>query len=160
MLIFEKLDPKNHNRDDFSCGVPVLDTYLKKYASQNYRAGDSTTHVLVDTENPKKILGYITLSTASLNLEQVSIEDLRKFRRTPIAAIRVCRLAVSQSNQNQKFGSALLGYAVRKTLALRDTVGVRVLVVDAKDEQVSLFYQRFGFKATENNPLVLYYILP
>lgn len=159
MLIFEKLNPKIHDRNLFSCGVAVLDTYLQRYASQNYRDGDSTTHVVVDTDDRSRILGYVTLSTASLNLEQVNCEELHKFRRNPVPAIRVCRLAVSKEHQHRKLGSSLLGYAVLKSRSLRDIAGVRVLLVDAKDEQVACFYERFGFKPTVLEPLILYYIL-
>lgn len=159
MLVFEKLNPKTHDRIKFSCGVPVLDTYLQRYASQNYRDGDSTTHVVVDTEDRSRILGYVTLSTASLNLAQINCEELHKFRRNPVPAIRVCRLAVSTEHQNRKIGSSLLGYAVLKSRSLRDIAGVRVLLVDAKNEQVACFYKRFGFKPTVLAPLVLYYVL-
>lgn len=159
MLIFEKLEPKVHDRDKFSCGVSVLDTYLKRYASQNYRDGDSTTHVVVDTDDRSQILGYVTLSTSALNLDQIASEELHRFRKNPISAIRVCRLAVSKEHQHHKLGSSLLGYAVHKSRALRDTAGVRVLVVDAKDETVACFYQKFGFRSTVKEPLLLYYVL-
>ena len=48
MLVFEKLEPAVHNRQQFSCGNEELDVFLKKYAAQKQRIGQSTTHVLVN----------------------------------------------------------------------------------------------------------------
>ena len=54
MLVFEKLEPAVHNRQQFSCGNEELDVFLKKYAAQNQRIGQSTTHVLVTQKEEKK----------------------------------------------------------------------------------------------------------
>lgn len=35
-------------------------------------------------------------------------------------------------------------------------MGVRALIVDAKDEQVAAFYEGFGFRRTETTALTLY----
>lgn len=34
MLVFEKLEPAVHNRQQFSCGNEELDVFLKKYAAK------------------------------------------------------------------------------------------------------------------------------
>lgn len=53
-----------HDRRAFSCGVPALDNFLKRYAAQNQDLGGSITHLLVDSDNPSNILGFVSLSTA------------------------------------------------------------------------------------------------
>lgn len=52
------LDGRLHNRTNFSCGVPALDTYLHEQAGQHQRDGIATTHVLADGGEPSHILGY------------------------------------------------------------------------------------------------------
>lgn len=52
-----RLDGRVHDRTGFSCGVPVLDDYLRRRASQHQRDGIATTHVLVNDANPQRILG-------------------------------------------------------------------------------------------------------
>jgi hypothetical protein len=41
-------------------------------------------------------------------------------------------------------------------LSVRQTMGVRVLIVDAKDAQVAAFYEGFGFRRTTQTALTLY----
>lgn len=159
MLLFEKLDKSIHDRKTFHCGVPELDDFLKRYAAQNQASGSSTTHVLVDTDAPTNILGYVTLSTAELAFKELSAEDLRHFPRYPVSALRISRLAVSLLARGQGHGSALLGFAVRKALSIREVAGVRILLVDAKDHDAAEFYKHFGFIASAHNPLILYLIV-
>ena len=110
MLVFEKLEPAVHNRQQFSCGNEELDVFLKKYAAQNQRIGQSTTHVLVNTERREEILGFITLCSSALSIEDLNPSDLRRLPRYPIPAIKIARLAVSSRFQGNKVGSALLGH--------------------------------------------------
>ena len=159
MLSFKRLDKSIHDRKGFCCGVPELDDFLKRYAAQNQASGSSTTHVLVDTEAPANILGYVTLSTAELAFRELSAEDLRHFPRFPVSALRISRLAVSLTARGQGHGSALLGFAVRKALEIREVAGVRILLVDAKDLKAADFYKHFGFTASAHTPLILYLII-
>lgn len=159
MLLFQKLDKAVHDRKAFSCGVPALDDFLRRYASQNQESGSSTTHVLVDSEAPANILGFMTLSTAELDFHELSANDLRRFPRYPVSALRVSRLAVSLDASGKGLGSALLGFAVRQALKVREIAGVRILLVDAKDDKVADFYKHFGFKASMHNPLILYLVV-
>lgn len=159
MLLFQKLDKTIHDRKAFCCGVPQLDDFLKKYAAQNQTSGNSTTHVLVDSDAPANILGYVALSTAELEFESLSTEDLRYFPRYPVSALRIGRLAVSVHSRGKGYGSALLGFSVRQALKVREIAGVRILLVDAKDEVAANFYRHFGFTATAHNPLILYLVI-
>ena len=59
-----RLDGRVHDRTGFPCGVPVLDDYLRRRASQHQRDGIATTHVLVNDANPQRILGGCSLAAA------------------------------------------------------------------------------------------------
>ncbi|MDX3905603.1 MAG: hypothetical protein QHC78_07935 [Pigmentiphaga sp.] len=57
---------------------------------------------------------------------------------------------------NKGYGQLLLGHAVNVALSVRQSMGVRVLVVDAKDTTVAMFYEGFGFRRTVSEALTLY----
>ncbi|MFT0532567.1 GNAT family N-acetyltransferase [Castellaniella hirudinis] len=155
-LAFVVLDGHRHDRVGFSCGVAVLDDYLRRRAGQHQRDGIATTHVLVDDTDPTRILGYCSLSAAQLHLHEMLEQDRRRLPAYPVPAIRVGRLAVSQARQGKGYGQLLLGHAVNLAVAVRQTMGVRVLIVDAKDAKVAAFYESFGFRRTASAALTLY----
>lgn len=145
-LIFSLLDGRLHDRAGFTCGQPELDHYLQQRAGQHQRDGIATTHVLIDDAQPGRILGYCALSAAQLHLHQLHEEDRKRLPAYPVPAVRMGRLAVEQSEQGQGHGQLLLGHVVNLALSMRQTMGVRVLVVDAKNAQVQRFYEAYGFR--------------
>ncbi len=155
-LGIERLDGRRHRRDGFDSGVPALDAYLRERASQHQRDGIATTHVLVDDAEPGRILGWYSLAAAQLLLEDLTERDRAKLPRYPIPAARLARLAVDRREQGKGLGAALLQDAVKRCLDLRSELGLRVLIVDAKDERVAHFYRAFGFTATADTALTLY----
>lgn len=155
-LFFSVLDGRLHDRANFSCGVPVLDDYLRQKAAQHYRDGIATTHVLIDDVQPNRILGYCALSAAQLLLSELDEKDRKRLPAYPVPALRVGRLAVAQDERKKGYGQLLLGHAVNTALAVRQTMGVRVVIVDAKDDVAAAFYRAHGFGNTSANALTLY----
>ena len=150
------LDGKLHDRSGFSCGIAALDDYLHQRAGQHQRDGIATTHVLTDDAQPARILGFCALSAAQLHLSELQPADLKRLPAYPVPAMRMGRLAVSASEQGKGYGQLLLGHVVNLALSVRQTMGVRVLIVDAKDAQAAAFYERYGFRPTTSTALSLY----
>lgn len=146
MLVVEQLKPKRHDRDDFACGEPTLDAYLRQRAAQHHRDGISTTHVLIDDAEPARVLGYYSLSAAQLLLSDLQEPDRTRLPGYPVPAIRMGRLAVSSREQGKGHGEYLLAHAVARCLGLREQLGVRVLLVDALHEKAASFYRVYGFR--------------
>lgn len=159
-LVFALLDGQRHDRAGFSCGVAALDDYLRRRAGQHQREGIATTHVLIDENQPTRILGYCALSAAQLHLHELSPDDRRRLPAYPVPVMRMGRLAVSSFEQGKGHGPLLLGHAVNLALAVRHTMGVRVLVVDAKDAMAAAFYEAHGFRPTASGALSLYLPIP
>lgn len=155
-LQFTSLDGHRHHRAAFSCGIPALDAYLQQQASQHQRDGIATTHILSDEDAPASILGYCSLAAAHLYLHELQPSDRKRLPAYPVPAVRIGRLAVSRDAQGKGYGRLLLGHAVNCGLALRETLGVRVMLVDAKDVRAGAFYRGFGFRASAQNALTLY----
>ena len=156
MLEEHLLDTKRHQLEAFSCGVPALDQYLRRFAGQHQRAGISTTYVLVDDQLPTHIMGYYTLSAAEIAHQRLSIREQQQLPRYPIPCFRMGRLACQQDHQGKGLGRLLLGLAVDRCLMAREHIAAWALIVDAKDQQARAFYQHYGFTAFSDNPLMLY----
>ena len=144
---------QTHNVDRFRCGATALDIYLQRYALTNQKAGGAQTYVAALGED---IVGYHSLSTFSVEYGGAP-ERLRKgLARHPIPVILIARLAVDLGWQGKGLGAALLVDALRRVLAAADIVGVRAVMVHAKDEAAQRFYQHFDFDPSPFDPLQLF----
>ena len=141
-------------REDFDSGTPELDRYLKQYASQDVRRNLATIFVAVQ-DGTTQILGYYTLSNASVNLDTVPPALLKKLSKyAEVPAIRLGRLAVDRSAQGHGLGTRLLANAV-----IRSTYNVSawaLMIVDAKDNTACSFYRKFGFESLLDDERRLY----
>ncbi|MDE2346592.1 MAG: GNAT family N-acetyltransferase, partial [Gammaproteobacteria bacterium] len=79
-------------------------------------------------------------------------------RRYPrlIPAARLARLAVTQTRQRSGLGRLLLVDAMRRCLAVAESVGIIGLFVDAKDEAAARYYAQYGFIPLPDQPLTLF----
>jgi predicted GNAT family N-acyltransferase len=155
-LAIEELDPKRHDRVGFDCGVEPLNRYLRSLATQHRTKGIATTFVLVETAAPTLILGYYSLSAASLAFERLTDADRTGLPSYPIPAVRIGRLAASAAHRGQRLGELLLQNAIRRTLAARHTLGVYAVLVEAKDAAAEHFYRKYGFRLCDENTRQLY----
>lgn len=150
------LDGRLHDRAGFTCGAPSLDTYLREQAGQHQRDGIATTHVLADDAKPRHILGYCSLAAVQLNLSELQPADRKRLPAYPVPAVRMAKLAVSADAQGHDYGRLLVGHAANCACALRETLGVQVLLVNALDKNVARFHRAYGFRETMANSHTLY----
>jgi GNAT superfamily N-acetyltransferase len=152
----QELNTKQHDRAGFDCGVEALNRYLKNLAAQHRIKGIATTFVLVDSDQPTRILGYYSLSAATLLFDQLADADRKGLPTYPIPAVRIGRLAASASARRQGFGEMLLQNAIRRVLLSRSTLGVYAVVVEAKDASAEAFYRKYGFRLCDAQARQLY----
>lgn len=69
--------------------------------------------------HPSTIVGYYTLSTLSIELNELREDLARKLPCHPIPAALLGRLAVSRTAQGHGIGRMLLADALKRTLAVR-----------------------------------------
>src|SRR3546814_1964904 len=117
-LLISALDGR-HETSGFHCGVPSLDNYLHKQSNQDVKRRISRVFVATTPVNPHIIGGYYTLSTLSIELDQLPDRIARKLPRHPIPAALLGRLAVDQQARGNGVGRMLLVNAIRRTLAAR-----------------------------------------
>jgi GNAT superfamily N-acetyltransferase len=152
----QAFDARLHDRSGFQCGEPALDEYLRIYAVQQSAKGLCSIFVLIDDVSPNKILGFYTLSAAQIGTDQLSDAEKKKLPRYPIPCFRMGRLARSIERRGDGIGAVLMGLAVDRCLKARVHVGAYALLVDAKSEKASAFYQHYGFRVCVDSPRSLY----
>ena len=156
MLEEQRLDSKVHDCAGFDCGVPVLNDYLARFATQHRRRGISQTYVLVDPATPALVLGYYTLSAAQIDVAFLSEADRKRLPRFPLPCFRMGRLACSTDQQGKGIGRLLIGCAVDRCLKARAEVAAYALIVDAKDDKAKAFYEHYGFVPCVDQTRTLY----
>lgn len=158
-LIVSSLDKAAHDRTAFDCGEQPLNDFLKTKAAKHQTQRVSRTFVLTDDAEPKRILGYYSLSNGQIAREHLSEEEAKALPRHPIPAVMLARLAVNKTHQGKRFGEWLLMDAIKRCALVGQQSGVYALLVDAKNDAARRFYERFGFVAIVGHPLTLYLAL-
>ncbi|MFH6966617.1 GNAT family N-acetyltransferase [Flavobacterium sp. FlaQc-28] len=138
---------KVHKRKDFKSGKELLDNYLHKQAGQDAQKSLSVCHVLTDQDaDANRVLGYFTLSSSSIPLEDFPEELSKRIPKTysiPIALLG--RLAMDEKEQKKGLGEILLFDALEKCLISSKTLAIRAIVVDPIDQEAIDFYHKYGF---------------
>jgi ribosomal protein S18 acetylase RimI-like enzyme len=156
-LVIEPLS-SHHNRSQFSCNEPALDTYLQRQASQDVRRRVAQVFVAVG-DSPDRIAGYYSLSAMSFDKAELPIELAKRLPRYPVPAAVLGRLAVDRGYQGRWIGESLLLDAARRVLRASAALAVYAIVVDAKNERARTFYERYGFRLFPNTPRRLFLTL-
>lgn len=145
-----------HDRDDFSCGVPDLDTYIRKRAGQDAKRHITTVFVLL--QDGPIVLGYYTLSQQVISLEDVPREIAKNLPRYPLLpATLIGRLAIDKNRQGEGLGGLLLMDALHRSWETARTVASYAVRVDATDERAREFYLRHDFLAFPRESLKLFF---
>ena len=149
----EPLGP-DHDRAAFHCGEEALGRYFQTQVTQDTRRRAARCFVAVETDTGR-ITGFYTLSAAGLSLEDLPPDALKHLPRYPMCpAVRIGRLAVDHRFRKRGIGEALLGDAAARFA--ESDVAAPLLLVDAKNEQVATFYQRYGFRPMPGAPRTLF----
>jgi GNAT superfamily N-acetyltransferase len=111
-------------------------------------------YVVID-ESTNAITAFYTLAATGFPLEELPPALIKTLPRYPVVpAVRIGRLAVDQRFQGQKLGAALIADAI---VRVRDAAPAAfAILVDAKHEQASAFYQHHGFVPFDNSPRTLF----
>lgn len=144
---------RGHERSGFSCGEPELDRWLADHALAAQTSGSARVFVSTDTQ---RVVGYYALAAAQVAPEDAG-ERARKGqpKRRPLPAVLLARLAVDLAHQGQGLGWSLLQDAMLRSNEAAEELGIRLMLVHAKNEAASDWYKRFGFEESPTDPLHL-----
>lgn len=140
---------ETHNRAAFMCGKLPLDRYLQQQAGQDRRRDLAQCFVLVSPDEPDTILGYYTLSAASVELTELTPAQAKKLPYRVLPALLIGRLAVRQDLQGQGTGRRLLNAALSHCSRLRVQLGAYAVLVDPLDDEARAWYLKAGFLELE-----------
>ena len=65
------------------------------------------------------------------------------------------RLAVDRDHQGKGLAAALLKHFLLKALEVSQHIGIRLVLVHAKDDQAASFYRHYGFQPSPIDDLTL-----
>ena len=140
-----------HDVSMFDCGVPELDTWLKRRALQNDINRASRTFVV---SAQGRVVGYYALATGAV-AHSLATGRVRRNMPDPVPVMVLARLAVDQEFQGTGLGSDLLRDALLRTLAVADQAGIRAMLLHAISEEAKHFYVHHGFAESPVDPLVM-----
>lgn len=156
VLTIELLDSERHNRLAFSSGNDSLDSYIRKFASQDLKKKVTTVFVLIDSPSTD-IIAYYTLSSYTLDINDLNETFAKSLPRYPLLpGILLGRLAVDSSHQGQGLGEAILIDAMKRALRTTKQIASVAVIVEAIDEKAVTFYQKYGFQEFKEYPFKLY----
>ncbi len=145
---------KQHDRSGFSCGEPTLDQYFQTQVTQDIKRRYANCFVAVEVATDQ-VVGYYTLASASLALDELPEETKKRLPRYPsVPAVRIGRLAVATAFQKRGLGPALLADAAER--AMDSAVAAHALTVDSISDKATAFYEKHGFIRLPSKPDTLF----
>lgn len=142
----------------FDCGVPALNEWLQNFAWQNHNSGGSRVYLSIDRD-ANQIAGYFCLSAASVDYKSAPTRVAHGLAHHAIPVALIGRLGVDQRYRGRKLGRYLVLEAFRRILEVADTMGVRAVIVVAKDDNAAEFYKRLGFEVSKDDPRLFFITL-
>jgi ribosomal protein S18 acetylase RimI-like enzyme len=150
----EEAITRKHDREAFDCGEEALNEFLRRYARKSHERGGTKTFLAI-ADGSKAILGFYSLSPASVEYARTPEIVRQGLSRHDVPGFRLTRLAVDRGFQGQGIGGQLLLSAGRRCLRAAAEVGGVVLVIDAKNERVAGWYTSYGALPLLDEPLTL-----
>lgn len=151
-VLLERLDA-HHDLSTFDSGNEMLDAWLRRHALASQRV--DSARMFVATQRGR-VVGYFSLTVGAVYRAEAPAKLVRGMPAYPVGMVLLARLAVDESQQGRGVGAMLLAEALRKAVAAGEVAAARLIVVDAVDEDVAAFYQRYGFVPAPENPLRFY----
>lgn len=155
-FIVEPLNPAKHRREDFDCGVVALNDFLRARARKEMDAGTSMCFVMSLEDDPQQIVGYYTLSSATIarsSLPDAIAKKLPRYEEMP--ATLLGRLARDLRFEGQNIGQRLMLSAMNRAVSASNEVASLAIVTDPKDDKARVFYEFFGFQALTERRMFL-----
>lgn len=140
--------------EDFDCGQPSLNNWLKRQAKQSMRGRSAVVYLGYIGD---ELVGYFSLSNSGVLRDDAPVR-IRAGQPPMIPLVLLGRLAVDTKFQGQRIGSALFGFALQiciEVAALSGVVAIRVDALNAESERFWRALASFESHPTAPNRLFL-----
>lgn len=131
----------------FDCGKDPLNNWLRKFSRSSQKKGITTT-IMIPQNQREPILGYATVCASTIEKETLPESRKSGLGNYPVPVILIARMAVSSQHHGQGLGKRYLMHIYKTTYETvkSGTVGARGIIVDAKDQDAVLFYEKFDLE--------------
>lgn len=141
----------------FSCGDEAMDNWFLGKALNWCYLGFCQVYIALDDEG---VAGFFSLSPTQI--EPKSLTNSIRAGKNALAhpGLLLGRIAVRTDLQGSslRVGTTLLEHAICRACEISKTVGGRFIVLDAKNEDLFVWYARHGFRSLRDSKLRM--ILP
>ena len=135
---------RKFKRDKFDCGKESLNNYIRRNATKDVKSGACTCFIIKNDD--LEVIGYYTLSTESIPIEEAPPEFHKKIKYQYVPVILLGRLAVDRNHFEKGFGKLLLVNPLKRSFEVaKNHVGAVAVIVDPMDEKAEQFYSKYGF---------------
>lgn len=138
--------------DQFTCGDPELDTFLRNEARPYSEAGITSTYLLFQNGDESPV-GFFSLSADSIQLSSMEEFELGIPFQLPVSfvpAVKITKLAVRECDQSKGIGERIV--RLIQGLVFGFPMAVRLLTVNAVNrERTIAFYERTNFVRSHRN---------
>jgi GNAT superfamily N-acetyltransferase len=142
-----------HILDEFSCGKPSLDRWLKTRALSNQEKG-FTAVIVVHEVN--RVVGYYGLAPTAIVPSRLPRSIRTGQPPDLVPCLLLGQLATDQNWIGKGIGTGLLKHALQRCVAAASLIGGRALIVNAVDVGAAAFWARRGFLPSRDDPLILF----
>lgn len=125
----------DHNLEEFDCGDPALNDWLKQRALKN-ESRFSRTYVVCDDN---RVVAYFCISAGAVE-RSAAPGRLRRNAPDTIPVSVIGRLAVSAAYAGRGLGADILADALRRIAVASQSIGIGAVLMQAKDENAKRFY--------------------
>lgn len=140
-----------HDVENFDCGVPALNDWLKNRAVANEGAGASRTYVVT---RGGRVVGYYALATGAVE-HSAAPGAVKRNMPNPVPVMILGRLAVDHTVQGRGVARGLLQDAILRTIQAAGIAGIRAILVHAISDEAKAFYIHNGFVESPIEPMTL-----
>ncbi len=141
---------RGHQRKTFDCGDDEVTRFLREKVLQDQERDLSRTMVLIDSkESAAHIIGYHTLVMTQVRQEEIPNDRPRITRGIPV--ILLGQLGIDIKFQRRGFGDLLLMDVQARIDEIAQKVGIRALMLDARNEKLAVWYEKHDFIRFPNN---------
>jgi hypothetical protein len=132
-----------------------MNRFIHRFARQGHELHTAKTYCAIDNSDPGHVLGFYTLTTASVSIQLIPPSLTKGLARHDVGGYKLARIATDIHVAGQGLGGQLLSAAALRCLRASYEVGGHVLYIDAKNDRAAQWYASYGAEPLENHPLML-----
>ena len=110
-------------------------------------------------KNTGTVTGFYSLAVGSVEPSAAAGRVIKGLARHPVPVMILARLAIDRKYQSAGLGRALLKDALLRTFQAANIVGIRAVLVHAKDDAARNWYLNWGFEPSPTDPYHLFLLV-